>query len=514
MDSQKDADKQIEPIVSPSLLPNEWEMNDVEEFYDKRFDFMQDPEWLPPPEAKRKKLSSSLNKERRKIEDRALVDSTNIVDSTIPTAESSRFGLLTSEEELQTAAKGVVPSNTICNTRWAENNFRAWAVERNKSCPQDPVPLELFKSHDAKLVCKNLCRFVMETRREDGKPYPPASLRCLLSAFNRILQDNKAPFSVFDKKDPQFRDLLRTLDTVSSELHREGIGAQHKSAAVISYEDENVLWEKGLLGDDSPRKLQHTIFYYAGMQFCLRGIQEQYDMRVRQLIRVPTDSQTYHEQVYYKYVEFISKNNQHRFKDTNASNKEVKVYAIPGSSRCMVRLLDKYLERLPPDAEYMYMRPLDKTNLKQTWYTKQRVGYNTLKGFIPKLFATSGLEGLYTNHSLRATSITRMFKADVPEKIIAEKSGHKSLKALRMYERTSSLQEQATGVAIMTGEQFSSGHNDVELSELIEKSDKKPDVDANAQGGQSSKSEISPLQLPTFSGKLENCTININFNQQ
>ena len=81
--------------------------------------------------------------------------------------------------------------------------------------------------------------------------------------------------------------------------------------------------------------------------------------------------------------------------------------------------------------------PLDKIpKLKQPWYTKQRVGYNTLKGFIPKLFATSGLEGLYTNHSLRATSITRMFKADVPEKIIAEKSGHKSLKSLCMYERT------------------------------------------------------------------------------
>ena len=75
--------------------------------------------------------------------------------------------------------------------------------------------------------------------------------------------------------------------------------------------------------------------------------------------------------------------------------------------------------------------------------------YNTLEGFIPKLFAASGLEGLHTNHSIRAISITRMFKADVPEKIVAEKSGHKSLKALRMYEHTSLLQEQATGVAII-----------------------------------------------------------------
>ena len=150
------------------------------------------------------------------------------------------------------------------------------------------------------------------------------------------------------------------------------------------------------------------------------------------------------------------------------------------------------------------MRPLDKIpdTLTKPWYTKQRVGYNTLKGFIPKLFATSGLEGIHTNHSLRATSITRMFKADISEKIIAEKSGHKSLKALQMYEHISSRQEQATGVAIINGGQAS--YSD---GELEENSDKKPNMDKSGQ----EKFQKSPPQLPTFTGKLENCTININF---
>ena len=56
IDLQRDAGKQIKPIISPSLLPNRWEMNDVNEFYDENFDFMQDPEWLPLPETKRKKV--------------------------------------------------------------------------------------------------------------------------------------------------------------------------------------------------------------------------------------------------------------------------------------------------------------------------------------------------------------------------------------------------------------------------------------------------------------------------
>lgn len=56
-------------------------------------------------------------------------------------------------------------------------------------------------------------------------------------------------------------------------------------------------------------------------------------MRQQQLIRVLMNSQIYHEQAHDIYAEFMSKNNQHRFKDINASNKEVKVYTLLGSYR-------------------------------------------------------------------------------------------------------------------------------------------------------------------------------------
>ena len=56
---------------------------------------------------------------------------------------------------------------------------------------------------------------------------------------------------------------------------------------------------------------------------------------------------------------------------------------------------------------------------------------NKLKTFMPDIAAESGLGVHYTNHSLRATAVTRMYNTGVPEKLIAEKSGHKSLKALR-----------------------------------------------------------------------------------
>ena len=86
------------------------------------------------------------------------------------------------------------------------------------------------------------------------------------------------------------------------------------------------------------------------------------------------------------------------------------------------------------------------------------------------------------------------------------------MKALCLYEHTSSMQEQATELAILKGGQFlySDSKADSSKTEVVVKSYKKPYMDASDQ--QSSRPDIPPLQLPTFSGKLENCTININFN--
>lgn len=51
------------------------------------------------------------------------------------------------------------------------------------------------------------------------------------------------------------------------------------------------------------------------------------------------------------------------------------------------------------------------------------------------------LQTRYTNHSLRATSTSRLFEKHVPEKVIQSKSGHRSLSGLRAYENVSVQQE-------------------------------------------------------------------------
>ena len=55
----------------------------------------------------------------------------------------------------------------------------------------------------------------------------------------------------------------------------------------------------------------------------------------------------------------------------------------------------------------------------------------------------AGIVGHKTNHSLRATGVTEMYQGNAREKLIQERTGHQSLKALRVYERSTTEQHKA-----------------------------------------------------------------------
>ena len=54
----------------------------------------------------------------------------------------------------------------------------------------------------------------------------------------------------------------------------------------------------------------------------------------------------------------------------------------------------------------------------------------------------AGVEGNKSNHSLRAYAATELFQAGIPEKVIQDRTGHRSLDGLRKYERISEKQKE------------------------------------------------------------------------
>ena len=248
------------------------------------------------PKPPKKKLRLSLSKSASKTMEK-------------PLPSTSQFTDIVSNEQFAEAAKGVALANTKKNNAWVERTFNASVEHRNKVKP-DSVPTDLLTCHDPNIICKYMRYFVLKARIQDGNKYPPGRIRSILSGLNRILKDSKAPFSILDKANPSFRESLLTLDTIASDLHREGVGVNKKSALVITFEHEELFRERKVLGYDTPKSLQHAILYSVGLHFVLRGVQEQHNLQLEQLKRFPSDISVYSDEVYYEYLEFISKNNQ------------------------------------------------------------------------------------------------------------------------------------------------------------------------------------------------------------
>ena len=109
------------------------------------------------------------------------------------------------------------------------------------------------------------------------------------------------------------------------ERSAEGIpGRQERD--YISKEHEEILWEKGILGEDNPDRLRKTIFFLVGVRFGLRGCKEQHDLR-----RYP-DSQISIIKVDGKdaliYREFTSKTRQGAFRIVVKSTPEFPMHFV------------------------------------------------------------------------------------------------------------------------------------------------------------------------------------------
>ncbi len=358
------------------------------------------------------------------------------LDKKKPSAERWHF---ISEEREEVLGKKYVPKNTATSTKWALGNFSSWRDSRNKRFSTDAskvVPDHLLEStEDPATICKWLTLYIAETRKKDGTKYPPKTIYSLLSGLLRHTRAHNPQCPNFlDPDDLRFATLHNAVDNIFRELRQSGIGSETKSAEVFTREDENQLWEAGALATTSPKALLRAVFFLNGKNFCLRGGEEHRQLKLSQVKRHPHPDR-------YVYTEHASKNRSGGMAQMRVKNKVVPVYSVPeAGNRCHVKILDMYLSKLPRDAllkDNFYLQPLASVpeNPQKPWFSSVPVGRNTLGKMVKDICAQGKIVGNKTNHSLRATGASSMFQAGVPEKIIQQFTGHRSLAGLREYYR-------------------------------------------------------------------------------
>lgn len=131
--------------------------------------------------------------------------------------------------------------------------------------------------------------------------------------------------------------------------------------------------------------------------------------------------------------------------------------------------------------------------------------------FVSTMCAEAGIGERKTNHSLRATGATAMFTAEVPEKMVKEVTGHKSSKALALYERPTLQQKQALSKVLAGGKKTGSFSSEVQKLQQEKAERQRIEQEKFAVRKTVEKREAATPNnglLPSLFSGLTNCTIN------
>ncbi|ESO98024.1 hypothetical protein LOTGIDRAFT_77804, partial [Lottia gigantea] len=119
--------------------------------------------------------------------------------------------------------------------------------------------------------------FIAEVRKESGDNNKPNTLYEIIISIQHYLRQNGRLIAFMD--DQEYQGLRSVLNSKMKELSILGLGINTKKSEVITIEQEEILWSKGLLGESNPQQILDTLLFLFGLHFALRAAQEHGNLR-------------------------------------------------------------------------------------------------------------------------------------------------------------------------------------------------------------------------------------------
>ena len=352
-----------------------------------------------------------------------------------------------SEENIAKMMEVTYQQRTEAKIKWVVNNYNMWREMRleeqpfdQKICRADLNKIETLTKDDFEY---SMCRFICEVKkvRQEGD-YPGRTLYQMVCSIQNHLRKHEVMWKLVHG-DTEFLQFQRVLDNVMKQRASQNLGLIQRQAQVISLDYEQRLWESNVLGEDTPDKLRDTVLYLIGMNCALRAGDEHYHLRrpggcTSSQFSFEINGEGVRCLVYRE--DSITKTNQGGLRDMKKERKVIWVKPNVNLNHCPVRLVEKYINLLPSwgTKPNFYMQSLRKAK-PFCWYLVMPVGINSVRKVITRLLKDAGLDGYFTNHSLRRTCAKRLFQAGTSSKLVKEITGHVS-DAVHKYQTTSDAQ--------------------------------------------------------------------------
>ena len=156
--------------------------------------------------------------------------------------------------------------NSAQKVKWGVNAYNEWCEDRLYRFQYDVgifyADLNDLKSLTQENLNHALCHFIPEVTKQKGHgPYPGCTLYQMIKTIQKQLNVNKLDWKLVEPCDKEFADTKIVLDNVMKQRTALNVGINRCQAGVITEGLEDWLWDKCILGKDTPQKLHDTVLF-------------------------------------------------------------------------------------------------------------------------------------------------------------------------------------------------------------------------------------------------------------
>ena len=340
-------------------------------------------------------------------------------------SSSSNPFVLVTEDDMSALIEDPDSLNTKRQIKYAVNRMNAFASCAGANSLETMTDLELDNF---------LAQFYAGTRKENGSLYTSKSMHGLRYGIHRHFQSVKG---IDITNSDQFVRSNKIFKAMLVKLKKEDKGSvKHKDP--ISKDDMAKILS--CLDISTPHGLQDKVFVDIMMYFANRGRENLRDMKITDFVIQKNEKGLR----YIIHRDMLTKTRRENDDEGYSGH----MYEISGSPKCPVSSFLAYKEVLNPAQQCMWQRPKPKVPPEGPWYTNAPLGVNTLGSKMKTIAKKAGCSQMYTNHSLRATTVTVLDEAGFASRDIMAVTGHKSESSLKHYSRTSNAKKELMSTVI------------------------------------------------------------------
>ena len=282
-----------------------------------------------------------------------------------------------------------------------------------------------------------LALWLSDIRKPSGEEYEPNTLSSYFSSVKSHMVEIGANVD-------NLKMMMKVLHAKRKDLKSQGKGNTPNRAGCLTAADEEKLWEAGALGSTDPETLLHTVWFIFSKCFGFRGCQEFRQLKWGDIAKKQDDN----GDTYLEWNERLTKtragnsSHQRAFPPKIFRNKKF-------PERCPIALYDLYSERRNPNCDdFLQGVNYNRPSPQSKWFMPQPMGINRIGQIMSRIARRAGLVGKYTNHSIRRSMCTQLFKKGMDSELIRQLSGHKTVQGLAPY-TMASVDQQISMCAIL-----------------------------------------------------------------